>query len=79
MRWEEIRQQYAGQWVLIEYLELDQQLNVVEGKVIAHSPNKEDIYQQLLQTKGKNVAIEYAGEFSQDPTVMFGVGGRPGG
>ncbi len=31
MQWEEIRRQYAGQWVLVEYQQLDEQLNVVEG------------------------------------------------
>ena len=71
MKWEEILQQYAGQWVLIEYRELDEQLNVVEGEVIAHSPNKEEIYQRLLETTGKNIAIEYAGEFPKDLAVMF--------
>ena len=73
MKWEEIRQQYAGQWVLIEYQQLDEQLNVVEGEVVAHSPVKEEIYTHLLQTKGKNIAIEYAGEFPQDLAIMFDV------
>ncbi len=73
MKWEEIRRQYAGQWVLIEYQRLDEQLNVVEGEVIAHSPAKEEIYKSLLQTQGKNIAIEYAGEFPQDLAVMFDV------
>jgi len=71
MKWEEIRQQYAGQWVLIEYQQLDEQLNVVAGEVVAHSPVKEEIYKHLLQTKGKNIAIEYAGELPQDLAVMF--------
>jgi len=71
MKWEEIRKQYAGQWVLIEYQQLDECLNVVEGEVIAHSPAKEEIYTHLLKIKGKNIAIEYAGEFSQDLAVMF--------
>ncbi len=71
MKWEEIRKQYAGQWVLIEYQSLDEQLNVTEGEVVAHSPNKEEIYKYLLKTRGKNIAIEYAGELSQDLTVMF--------
>ena len=71
MTWEEIRTQYDGQWVLIEYRELDEQLNVVAGEVIAHSPNKEEIYKHLLKTTGKNIAIEYAGEFSSDLAVMF--------
>jgi len=71
MTWEEILKQYAGQWVLIEYRELDEQLNVVEGEVIAHSPNKEEIYKRLLETTGKNIAIDYAGEFPKDLAVMF--------
>ena len=73
MKWEEIRAQYAGQWLLIEYQELDEQLNVVAGEVVAHSSDKEEIYKRLLETKGKNIAIEYACELSQDVAVMFRV------
>jgi hypothetical protein len=32
----EIKQQYPNEWVLIEFTELDDQLRVAEGKVIAH-------------------------------------------
>ncbi len=71
MTWEEICKNYAGQWVLIEYRKLDEQLNVVEGDVIAHSTDKEQIYKQLLQTQEKKIAIEYAGKFPQDLAVMF--------
>jgi hypothetical protein len=71
--WVEICKQYPGQWVLIEYQKLDEQLNVVEGEVVAHSSTKEDLYKQLLQTKGKNIAIEYSGELPQDLAVMFAV------
>ena len=71
MTWKEIRKRYAGQWVLIEYRKLDEQLNVIDGEVIAHSPDKETIYKHLLKTKGKNIAIEYAGELPQDLAVMF--------
>ena len=70
MKWEEIRAQYAGQWLLIEYQELDEQLNVIAGEVVAHSPDKEEIYKRLLETKGKNIAIEYAGELSQDVAAI---------
>ncbi len=40
---EEIQKQYQDEWVLIEYGKLDDDLNVIEGEVIAHSPNKEEI------------------------------------
>ncbi len=71
MKWEDIRRQYAGQWVLIEYQQLDEQLNVVEGEVVAHSAEKEEMYKYLLQTQGKNIAIEYAGDFPQDLAAML--------
>ena len=73
MTWQEICEQYTGQWVLIEYQTLDEQLNVIEGEVIAHSSDKEAIYRHLLNTKGQNIAIEYAGELPPDLAVMFEV------
>jgi hypothetical protein len=63
--------QYKDEWVLIEFTKLDKELNVKEGQVVAHSPRKEEIYALLLQFNGKNFAIEYTGEFSQDLAVMF--------
>jgi hypothetical protein len=71
MKMEEIRKRYLDEWVLIEYTKLDDDLNVIEGEVIAHSPSREQIYRELLNTKGKDVAIEYLGEVPQDLTVML--------
>lgn len=44
MSFEEIKQNYDGEWVLISYTETDENLQVIKGKVVAHSTNKEDIY-----------------------------------
>lgn len=63
--------QYKDEWVLIEFTKLDKELNVKEGRVIAHSPRKEEIDALLLKFKGKNFAIEYTGEFPQDIAAMF--------
>ncbi|HOP59819.1 MAG TPA: hypothetical protein PKZ60_00205 [Candidatus Saccharicenans sp.] len=57
MKIEEIRKRYWGEWVLIEYSKLDDSSNVLEGEVIAHSSNKEEVYRKLLNTQEKNVAI----------------------
>ncbi len=71
MKMQQIRKLYKGEWVLIEYTKLDEDLKVVEGEVIAHSPNKEEIYRKLLKTKGKDIAIEYLGEVPEDLAVML--------
>ena len=66
-----IVEKYKDEWVLIEYEELDEDLNVKKGKVIAHSPRKDEIYARLSETRGKNVAIEYTGKLPEDLAVMF--------
>jgi hypothetical protein len=71
MKLSEILSHYKDEWVLIEYTKLDTDLNVQEGEVLAHSPRKEDLYAMLHKFKGKNFAIEYAGELPEDVAVMF--------
>jgi hypothetical protein len=71
MKMEEIQNRYQGEWVLIEYTALDEDLNVIEGEVIAHSPDQDEIYRQILNTQGKDIAIEYFGEVPEDFAVMM--------
>ena len=66
MTFEQIEQNYDGQWVLIAYTETDEDLQVVQGKVIAHSINKEDIYQALESAGEQPLAIEYIGQVPED-------------
>lgn len=66
MTFEEIEQNYNGQWVLIAYSETDEDLKVVRGKVIAHSANKEDIYRVLETAREQPLAIEYMGQIPED-------------
>jgi hypothetical protein len=71
MRLTDIQKKYRNQWVLVEFSKLDKDLRVKDGKVLAHSPNKEKIYKALLRTRDKDVSIEYCGELPQDLVVMF--------
>jgi hypothetical protein len=68
---EEIKGKYPNEWVLIEYEEIDSEFNVIKGCVITHSPVKEEIYRIIMETKGKNIAIEYTGRMPEDLSVMF--------
>jgi hypothetical protein len=72
MKLEQIRNTYNGKWVLIEYRELDRNLEVVEGDVIAEAATKEEIYKlQMTVGPGKKLAIRYCGEWPTDVAVMF--------
>ncbi len=71
MRMEEIRQKYPDAWLVIEYSQLNQDLEVLEGEVIAHAYSRDEVYKKLADFKGKNVAIEYTGKVPEDLAVLF--------
>jgi hypothetical protein len=67
----EIKGRYPGEWVLLGNPEMDADLNVTAGRVLAHSASREEIYRQLLQAEARSVAIEYAGPVPADLAVVL--------
>lgn len=57
--------------MLISYEELDEDLNVLRGEVLAHSVHRDEIYQRLLSPKEKRTAVEYLGEIPEDWAVVL--------
>ncbi|GAB4278332.1 MAG: hypothetical protein Fur0025_04830 [Oscillatoriaceae cyanobacterium] len=68
---EQIYQQYPDQWVLIVEPELDENLNVIRGHVLAHSPAQDGIYSQLSSTKNIRAAIEYTGQVPENIAFLL--------
>lgn len=68
----EIRQRYAGRWVLVRYHRLGDDLEVIDGEVLVDAGTKEDIYKALLQVEaGGNATVLYCGDWPTDVAVMF--------
>jgi len=67
----EIIRRYPDQWVLIEFTKLDDELNVVRGKVVATAPSRNEIYRKLLKADVKRFAIEYTGEPPEDAAYIL--------
>ncbi|MCG3159147.1 MAG: hypothetical protein JMDDDDMK_00129 [Acidobacteria bacterium] len=68
---DEIKQQYPDQWVLIEFTRLDEDLNIVSGKVVETASSKDEIYRKLLGADVKKFAIEYTGEFPEHEAYIL--------
>ena len=66
MTFQEMKQQYDGQWLLIAYTEIDEQMQVQKGEVLSHSHNREEVYQALESVKNIPVAIEYVGKLPEN-------------
>jgi len=67
----EMATQYDGEWLLIAYTEVDEDLNVLRGEVLAHSPDQAEIYKALPLRGNRAVAIEYMGKVSEDLAYML--------
>lgn len=62
MTLEQIKQQYPDQWVLIEFTQLDDELRVLDGDVIAHSQSRLEIEKELATLRNEKIAVEFTGE-----------------
>jgi len=67
----EMQQHYHDEWLLIAYTELDDNLNVVQGELLIHSPDVDDIYKVLSNYNDRPVAIEYVGEPPKDVAFIL--------
>ncbi len=54
----EIEQRYDGEWVLIAYTDLDENLKPIAGEVIAHSIDRDVVYDAIANRGDRGVAIE---------------------
>jgi hypothetical protein len=63
MRFEEIRQQFKDEFVLIEVTKTDDDnVEILEGNVLAHSKNRDEIMELLGRGLARDVAVEWCGE-----------------
>ena len=69
---QEIKEHYPSEWLLIDCAETDENLNVLRGEVVAHSPDRDRIYSQLADLKDRKcLAIEYGGPIPDDYAVVL--------
>jgi hypothetical protein len=66
-----MKQHYQDEWLLIAYTQVDENLNVMEGEVLAHSSNVETLYHLLPQYRDRAIAFEYIGEIPEDLALIL--------
>jgi hypothetical protein len=72
MRIEDIRQRFKNEFVLIEVTRTDDDnFEVLEGNVLAHSPNRDEIMELLGQRLAGDVAVEWCGEPDDSRVVVI--------
>jgi hypothetical protein len=68
---EEIESQFDSEWVLIEDPRTDEALNVLGGKVLHHSKDRDEVYRKAVSLRPKRSAVIYTGEIPEDTAVVL--------
>jgi hypothetical protein len=68
---EEIESQFDSEWVLVEDPQTNEALEVLSGKVIHHSKDRDEVYRKAVALRPKRSAILYTGEIPEDTAVVL--------
>jgi hypothetical protein len=71
LSYSEIAQRFDGEWVLIAYHSLDENLKPISGEVIAHSIDRDEVYAALGKRGSQGVAIECFVKIPEDMAFML--------
>jgi hypothetical protein len=62
----EIEVRYPNEWILVEDPTTNDALEVLSGKVLCHSPNRDEMYRKAVELRPKNCAFLYTGTIPED-------------
>lgn len=71
LTFEEIRTQFPSEWVLIGDPETDASLELVAGKVLCHSTNRDEVDQKLLELRPPHFAVRYLGTMPENTALVL--------
>lgn len=66
----QIKAKYKDEWVLLADYDLDDRNEPLRGVVMAHSKDREEIYNRQMSIK-KGLCIFYTGELPRDLAIML--------
>lgn len=68
---DEIKARYDGEWVLIGNPVADESLSVVQGNVLCHSKDRDEVYRKARELEPSHSAILYFGRLPKDAAIVL--------
>ena len=68
---DQIEARFPSQWVLVADPDLAESLAVVKGKVLWHSPNRDEVYRKARELRPRHSAILYTGTLPDEAAVVL--------
>jgi hypothetical protein len=67
----QMESQFTSEWILVEDPQTNAALEVQSGKVICHSPDREEVYRKAVELRPKHFAVLYTGKMPQDSAIVL--------
>jgi hypothetical protein len=71
MTMDEIELQFVSEWVLIDNPETDEKFQVLGGRVLHHSKDRDEVYRKAVALRPKRSALIYTGEIPEETAVVL--------
>ena len=68
---EEIEARFAPEWVLIGEPQTDDEQRLLRGKVLYHSPHRDEVYRKARELGLDRIAVRYLGTWPDDMALVF--------
>jgi hypothetical protein len=68
---EEIESRFDSEWVLVEDPEVNEHLEVLRGKVIWHSKDRDEVYRKAIELRPKSAATLYTGTIPENGVIVL--------
>jgi 5,10-methylene-tetrahydrofolate dehydrogenase/methenyl tetrahydrofolate cyclohydrolase len=68
---DEINQQFDSEWVLVEDPLTNEALEVLSGKVVSHSKDRDEVYREAVRMRPKRFAMLYTGSIPKDTAIVL--------
>jgi hypothetical protein len=69
----EIEARYPSEWILIADPEVDRHLDIIRGRVVCHSKDRDEVDRKAIELRLKSSVFHYTGEIPKDMEFALSV------
>ena len=71
LTFDEIKSRFPSEWVLVGDPETDASLELIAGRVLCHSINREEVDRRLLELRPAHFAVRYLGKMQENTALVL--------
>ena len=71
LSFDEIKARFPAEWVLVVDHQTDASLELVAGRVLCHSTNREEVDRKLLELRPSRFAVRYLGKMHENTAIVL--------